>query len=64
LKALSHIKVAEILDPLVVYSKGLAEAAFHAGIYGILHAIFRNPDVIILSETRVVASSDVRCDFG
>lgn len=63
LKALSHIKAAEILDPLVAYSKGLAEAAVHAELYRILHAFFRNQSVTVLTETRVVSSSDMRCDI-
>jgi hypothetical protein len=63
LKALSHIKVAEILDPLVGYSKGLAEAALHAEMYRILHSFFRNQSVTVLTETRVVSSSDMRCDI-
>ena len=63
LKALSHIKAAEILDPLVAYSKGLAEAAVHAELYRILHALFRKQLVTILTETRVVTSSDMRCDI-
>ena len=63
LKALPRIKAAEILDPLVVYSKGLAEAALHAELYRILHSFFRNQPVAILTETRVVTSSDMRCDI-
>ena len=63
LKALSYIKAAEILDPMVTYSKGLAEAALHAELYRILHAFFRNQSVTVLTETRVVASSDMRCDI-
>jgi hypothetical protein len=63
LKALRHIKVAEILDPLVTYSKGLAEAAVHAELYRILHAFFRNQSATILTETRVVTSSDMRFDI-
>ena len=54
LKALSQIKPAEILDPLVTYSKGLAEPACHAELYRILHAFFLNQSVAILTETRVV----------
>jgi hypothetical protein len=63
LKALSYIKAAEILDPLVTYSKGLAEAAVHAELYRILHAFFRNQSVMVLTETRVVSSSAMRCDI-
>ncbi|KAI8892507.1 hypothetical protein BC833DRAFT_625755 [Globomyces pollinis-pini] len=63
LKALSHIKAAEILDPLVAYSKGLAEAAVHAELYRILHAFFRNHSVAVLTETRVVSSSDMCYDI-
>ena len=63
LKALPHIKAAEILDPLVSYSKGLAEAAIHFQLYRILHAFFRNQSVIVLPESRVVSLSDSRCDI-
>ena len=66
LKALSYIKAPEILDPLVTYSKGLAEATVHAELYRILHALFRNQSITILTETRVVSCSDdrrMRCDI-
>jgi hypothetical protein len=63
LKALPHIKAAEILDPLVAYSKGLAEAAVHFQLYRILHSFFRNQSVVVLTECRVVALSDMRCDI-
>lgn len=63
LKALPYIKAREILDPLVTYTKGLAEAALHAELYRIIHAFFRNQDVSILTETKVVEGSDVRCDL-
>jgi hypothetical protein len=46
-----------------MYSKGLSEAAIHAEIYRILHSLFRNQHVRILTETKVVKSSDMRCDI-
>jgi len=39
------------------------EAAVHAELYRILHAFFRNQSVTVLTETRVVSSSDMRCDI-
>ncbi|KAI9348531.1 hypothetical protein BDR26DRAFT_853418 [Obelidium mucronatum] len=63
LTAIKYIKAPEILDPLVSYAKGLAEAPFHAELYRILRALFRKQYVAVLTETRVVSSSDMRCDL-
>ena len=43
----------------------MAEATVHAELYRILHALFRNHPIIILTETRVVSSADrrMRCDI-
>ncbi|KAJ2987126.1 hypothetical protein HDV02_006347, partial [Globomyces sp. JEL0801] len=60
LKALSHIKATEILDPLVIYSKGLSDAAIHSELYRILRAFFRTEAVAVHTECRVVSSS-MRC---
>lgn len=62
LQAIPYVKIAGILDPLVTYSKGLAEAAFHFELYRILHSMVGS-QVTILTETRVVSNSDQRCDI-
>ena len=58
------------MDPLVLFSRGLSEAALHAEIYRILHSFFRNQKgVSTLTETRVISSIDdpksknCRCDI-
>lgn len=64
LKAVSFIQAQVILDPLLSYAQGLSEAAIHAEMYRILHSMFRHQcDVTILTESRVVTSSDMRCDI-
>ncbi|KAJ3293780.1 hypothetical protein HDU79_011897 [Rhizoclosmatium sp. JEL0117] len=63
IKVLPYIKAEEILDPLAVIKKGLGEAAVHAETYQILHSLLRQADVRILTETRVVKDSKMRCDL-
>lgn len=63
LKAIPYLKATQLLDPLVYYAKGLSEASIHAEIYRVLHSLFRNQPIRILTETRVVKDSDMRCDI-
>jgi hypothetical protein len=63
LKAIPYMKAAELLDPLVMYAKGLSEASIHAELYRILHSLFQNQPITILTETKVVKSTDMRCDL-
>lgn len=58
LKAISFIDA-----PLVSYPEGLSQAAVHAEMFRILKSMFRNQSVTILSESRVLASSDMRCEI-
>lgn len=63
LASLRYFKASVLLDPLVRFKKGLSEASVHAELYRILHSLLRQAGVDVLTETRVVPSSDVQCDL-
>jgi hypothetical protein len=64
LKAATHIQAKQVLDGLVQYAKGLAEAAVHAELYRILFALLRLDNVSVLTESRVAGNSNkARCDL-
>lgn len=48
---------------MVTVSLRLAEAAFQHELYRILHSMFRNQAIKILTETRVVSNSDKHYTF-
>lgn len=63
LEAIPFIKAPQLLDKLVTYEKGLSEPALHAEIYRILHSLLRPDQIQVLTETKVVESSAMRCDI-
>jgi surfactin synthase thioesterase subunit len=63
LKAIPFIKAPQLLDKLVTYTKRLSEAAIHAELYRILQPLLRADQIKVLTETKVVESSAMRCDI-